>query len=90
MQVKYGRSDGSTLEIWTRSNSLTTGKVKAIKRYTAELVDWLAVWDARTDRCFYIPAAELGEGMNCLTLRVGPTRNNQVRRVRWAQAYESV
>jgi hypothetical protein len=90
VQVKYARSDGQVLVIRPRSSSLTNGKVKAIKRYTAAMIDWLAVWDAMLDRCFYVPAAELGNGMNMLTLRVSPARNGQLRGIRHAEQYTSV
>ena len=70
-----------------RSHSLTNGKIRAIKRYTAAMIDWLAVYDVTTDRCYYVPAAELGEGMNMMHLRLKPARNNQHRRVRPANAY---
>jgi len=63
------------------------GKVKVIKRYTAEMIDWLAVYDATTDRCYYMPSAELGSGMRMLSLRLTPTRNCQRRRVRFASNY---
>jgi len=62
-------------------------KVKVIKRYTAEMIDWLAIYDATTDRCYYIPAAELGSGMRMLSLRLKPPRNSQHRRVRFASRY---
>jgi len=26
-------------------------------------IDWLAVYDATTGRCFYVPARELGDGV---------------------------
>jgi hypothetical protein len=45
VQVKYARSDGRVISVRTRSHSLTNGRVKATKRYTADMIDWLAVWD---------------------------------------------
>jgi PD-(D/E)XK endonuclease len=90
VQVKYVRSDGSVIEVRCRSHSLTNGKVRATKHYTAAMIDWLAIWDAALDRCFYIPAAELGAGMWVLSLRLGPTRNNQVRGIRLAERYTSI
>ena len=44
------------------SHSLTNGKVRATKHYTAETVEWIAVYDHTVDRCFYVPASELGAG----------------------------
>ena len=90
VQVKYVRSDGCVIEVQCCSHSLTNGKVKFTKRYTAAMIDWLAVWDAGLDRCFYVPASELGAGMNHLSLRLSPTRNNQVRGIRLAERYTSI
>ena len=84
------RSDGYVVIVRPRSDSLTNGKVRATKYYTAETIDWLAMWDATLDRCFYVPAAELGAGMNLLTLRLTPSRNNQVRRIRPAERYTTI
>jgi len=90
VQVKYGRSDGAVLPVRCRSHSLTNGKVRATKHYTAESIDWLAVWDVTTDRCFYLPAIELGEGRSLLHLRLEPTRNGQRRGVRDAHRYAEI
>ena len=87
VQVKYGRSDGSILAIRCRTHSLTGGRVRSTKRYTSASIDWLAVYDAATVTCFYIPAAELGDGMDVLTLRFAPTRNGRSRGIRLAADY---
>jgi hypothetical protein len=90
VQVKYARSDGCVIEVQACSHSLTNGKVRATKYYTASMIDWLAVWEPVLDRCFYVPASELGTGMNHLALRLTPTRNGQVRRIRLAEHYTSI
>jgi PD-(D/E)XK endonuclease len=90
VQVKYVRSDGCVIFVRPRSDSITNGKVRATKYYTAATIDWLAMWDAALDRCFYVPAAELGAGMNALTLRLSPSRNNQRRGIRPAEHYTSI
>jgi hypothetical protein len=87
VQCKYTCSDGVVIIVRTRSHSLTNGKVRATKRYTAAMIDWLAVYDVTSDRCYYVPAAQLGEGMNMMSLRLRPALNNQHRRVRPASAY---
>ena len=87
VQCKYTCSDGAVITVRTRSHSLTNGKVRSVKRYTAAMIEWLAVYDATTERCYYVPAVELGEGMNMMTLRLTPARNNQRRRVHSAAAY---
>jgi hypothetical protein len=87
VQVKYTKSDGYVVPVRCKSHSLTKGKIKATKRYTAETVDWMAVYDATTDRCFYVPAIELGTGRDEISLRLLPTRNNQRVGVRMADQY---
>jgi len=56
---------------------LTNGKVRQVKQYTAETIDILAVYDATTDRCYYVPASELGSGRSTMLLRLKPARNGQ-------------
>jgi hypothetical protein len=66
VQVKYARSDGRRVLVRAHSHSLTNGQVRQTKRYTAATIDWLAVYDAVSDGVFYIPADELGQGMDAL------------------------
>jgi hypothetical protein len=87
VQVKYTASDGEVIAVRCTSQSLTNGRVRAVKRYTADTIDWLAAYDATTDAIFYVPAAELGEGMRLIHLRLTPSRNNQRLGVRMADAY---
>jgi PD-(D/E)XK endonuclease len=88
--VKYARSAGGRLTVRCRSHSLSGGKVIRTKCYTAETIDWLAVYDDSTQRIYYIPAAELGQGMFEMTLRTEPARNNQLRGVRDASLYTTI
>lgn len=87
VQVKYTRSDGQIILVRCRSHSLTNGKVRATKRYTAETVDWIAVYDCTSERCFYCPSRELGTGRATLTLRLQPARNGQRLGIRDASDY---
>jgi len=87
VQVKYARSDGVVIPVRSCSASLTNGKVRAYKRYTAEMIEWLAVYDVTTDCCYYLPASELGSGMSLLHLRLGDARNNQRVGIRFASDY---
>jgi hypothetical protein len=74
VQVKHADSGGEVISVQCYSNSLTNGKVRTVKRYTAATIDWLAVYDRGTDRCYYIPASELGNGRRELLLRLTPPR----------------
>jgi hypothetical protein len=82
VQCKYGRSDGRVL----LAKCDSTNNWQTIK-YTKALIDVLAVYDATTSRCYYIPAEELGDGRRMMNLRIGPTLNNQAVGVRWAEPY---
>jgi len=62
VQVKFTRSDGMRITVRCRSHSLTKGKVRQTKYYTAEMIEWIAVYDATTDACYYCPSTELGAG----------------------------
>ena len=84
VQVKYTESNGTVICVRTRTHSLTNGRVVAVKRYTAAIIDWLAVYDRTSDRCYYIHASVLGPGMDSLSLRLTPARNSQRRGVRLA------
>src|SRR5947208_4135969 len=76
VQVKHFTSDGSIIHVRCYSKSLTNGRVKRTKQYTADTVDWIAVWDPTTGRPYYVPSAVF-DGYQHLTLRLAPTRNNQ-------------
>jgi hypothetical protein len=90
VQVKYTESDGRIITVRCRSHSLTNGKVRSVKHYTARTVDWIAVYDRTTERCYYVPAAELGDGRTTLHLRIAPTLNNQRQGIRPAEDYLAI
>jgi hypothetical protein len=87
VQVKYCTSSDGVIPVRCRSHSLTNGKIRRTKYYTAEIIDWLAIFDGITDRCFYLPAAELGSGRSVLHLRLTPPRNGQLAAIRYAEDY---
>jgi hypothetical protein len=87
IQVKYTESNGEVIVVRCRSHSLTKGKIRQTKHYTAETVDWIAVYDRTTDRCYYCPASELGTGRCELSLRLVAARNGQRLGIRDADDY---
>lgn len=87
VQVKHTRSDGSVINVRCRSHSLTNGKIRRVKHYTAETIDLLAVYDVTSDRCYYLPATELGTGRSTLHLRLKPAKNGQRVGTRPAEDY---
>ena len=90
VQVKHARSDGEVIRVKCFSHSLTKGKIRKTKYYTGRTVDWLAVYDPTTDRCYYVPAAELGTGVSVLHLRVKEARNSQRMGIRYASDYVEI
>jgi hypothetical protein len=86
VQVKHATSDGHTLVVLARSLSLTNGKVRAVKHYTSATIDWLAVYDATSDCCYYVPATELKDRMWSLHLRLTPPARRR-KNVRMASDY---
>jgi hypothetical protein len=87
IQVKYTQSDGHRILVRCRSHSLTRGKIRQTKHYTAETVDWIVVYDRTTDSRYYCPATELGSGRCELSLRLTPARNGQMAAIRNAGDY---
>ncbi len=87
VQVKYTESDGRVVSVRCHSHSLTNGRVRKTKRYTAKTVDWLATYDRTSDCCYCIPARELGTGRSQLHLRLAPARNGQHTGIRDADGY---
>jgi hypothetical protein len=88
VQVKHTRSDGRVVIVRCRSISVTNGKVMAVKLYTAAMVEWIAVFDATTQRCYYVPATMLGEGRSTITLRLVPARSGRTKGVHMAAHFE--
>jgi hypothetical protein len=88
VQVKYATSDGTVVKVKCYSHSLTAGKIRSTKHYTAAMVDWIAAYDVTTDRCYYVPSWNLGtEGRSQLWLRLTPALNGQSLRIRRAKDY---
>lgn len=87
VQVKYTESDGKVVRLRCMSHSLTNGKVRQTKRYTADTIDWIVAYDRTSDRCYYCPSRELGEGRSSLYLRLVPARNGQHIGIRRASDY---
>jgi PD-(D/E)XK endonuclease len=87
VQVKYTRSNGKFVLVRTRSHSLTNGRVRQTNYYTADTVNWIAVYDKSTDRCYYVPASELGSGRSEFRLRLTEPLNNQRIGIRYASDY---
>ena len=57
VQVKYAQNQGSgTGGAAAFRTRLRTAEVRATKRYTGAIIDWLAAYDVTTGAVYYIPA----------------------------------
>jgi hypothetical protein len=89
VQVKHATARNGVVAVKCYSHSLTNGRVRRTKRYTAATVDWIAAFDPVSDACYYLPAWELGEGRSIIHLRLEKARNNQRLGVRFAADYDA-
>ena len=81
VQCKYTTSDGRVVFAKVTSTSAWVRH-----RYTSDEVDWIAVYDATSDQCFYLPSAVWG-GRARLNLRLMPTANGQAKGIRFAHDF---
>jgi hypothetical protein len=84
VQCKYTTSDGRVVRASVRSSSAWVNY-----RYTETDVDWIAVFDATTSRCFYIPSA-VWNGQIAVSLRLVATNNGQSKKIRFAKDFEQL
>jgi hypothetical protein len=87
VQVKHAVQQDGVVPVRCCSMSLTNGRVRVVKRYTSATIDWIAVYEANTGRCYYVPSSEFRDGRRLLSLRLSPPRNCQQRGIRWARDY---
>ncbi len=86
VQCKWASRVGNVLNVrCVTSRHTPHGYVKTT--YSADEIDVIAAYAPVTDRCYLIPISEAA-GMAALSLRLAPTRNNQVTNIRWARDYE--
>lgn len=82
VQCKYTCSDNKVVKAICRcSNNWNT------TTYTSETIDWLAVYDNTTDKCYYIPSRFLGDGRSAIYLRLSKSKNNQTKNINWAKDF---
>lgn len=81
VQCKYAVSDGRVIGARIESTSAWVRH-----KYTANEVDWIAVYEATTRDCFYLPSV-LWDGMTRVNLRVAETANGQRKGIRYASDF---
>jgi hypothetical protein len=86
VQCKWASLRGCVLSART-TTSRHTPRGYLRSTYTATEVDAIAAYSPDTARCYLIPIEDV-EGRAEISLRLGPTRNNQALGVRWARDHE--
>jgi PD-(D/E)XK endonuclease len=81
VQCKYTVSDGRSLDVRCQSTSAWVAHT-----YGAHEVDWIAVFDVTTDRCYYVHSS-IWAGLTRPRLRLVPAANGQRKKTRPAEAY---
>jgi hypothetical protein len=82
VQCKYTESRNGVISVICRNcNS------RSVKKYSSSEVDWIACYDNTTDKCYYIPSSFLGDGRAEISLRLSPPKNNQRKRVLYANEF---
>ena len=87
VQVKVVRSFEDKVIAYTRSLGTKNGESNR-KLYTHKEVDWIAIVDERTDRCYFVPI-EVAENKDTVTLRLMPTKNKQQKGIWFAKDFEA-
>jgi hypothetical protein len=76
VQCKYVESNGEVVIVPCRSCNNWN-----IVKYTPNDIDWIATYDKTTDKVYYVPSSYLGVGRACISLRLKPARNGQVKKI---------
>jgi hypothetical protein len=86
VQCKWASRRGDTVVVSTESSRRTADGF--IRRcYTPDEIDAIAAYSLELDRCFLIPISRVAN-RPAIALRVAPCRNNQRRRVNWADDFD--
>ncbi len=86
VQCKLAQLVGGVLSIRLQTSRYTpSGYV--FTTYSPQEIDAVGAYSVELNRCFLVPISEVA-GRRGVHLRIEPSRNNQARRVRWADEYE--
>jgi PD-(D/E)XK endonuclease len=86
VQCKWARRYDDVVIV--RCYSSRRGREGLLRRlYTADEIDAFAAYCEELDRCFFIPI-ELFPRASQIMLRLSPTRNNQRRKINWADDFD--
>ena len=86
VQCKWAARRGDVIIVRCRSCRRTREGVLH-RQYTSDEIDAFAAYSPDTERCYFLLLEHLPNSRS-IQLRLGATRNNQQRRVNWAENYE--
>lgn len=76
VQCKYVESTNGVVKV-----RCETHDGRNYYRYKQEDLDYIAVYDKVTDKCYYVNCKYLGKGRGSLSLRIQKTRNGQKKKI---------
>jgi hypothetical protein len=86
VQCKWASRYGDVLIARTcRARRNRDGLVRRL--YTSDEIDAFAIYCMEIDRCFFVPMTHAA-GMQEVRLRLSPAKNNQRRRIHWADDFD--
>lgn len=87
VQCKWGIRIGEVISVHVQTSCRLTGGGHIRRSYTADEIDAIAVYCAAVDRSYLLPIS-LVAGRRGISLRLSPARNNQRRKLHFAEQYE--
>jgi hypothetical protein len=87
IQCKWGSLNGDVIRIWLKTSRHTPRNGYVVTTYDEAEIDAIAAYCPHVDRCYLLPISLVG-GRTMIYLRVGPSRNNQSRGLKWARDYD--
>jgi hypothetical protein len=87
VQCKWAALCGDILSVRCYSARRGAGGTFINRLYSSADVDVFSVYSADLDQCFLLPP-HLWENRRVVSLRLAPTRNNQLRGINWAMDFE--
>jgi hypothetical protein len=85
LQCKWAPLQGNVVLVRAYSSRRTAEGLRR-RRYTAMQIDAIAAYCPDLDRCYYLPGERV-VGRSEVVLRIAPSRNNQARRINWAEDF---
>lgn len=82
IQCKYTESSNGVIKV-----RCETHDGRNYYKYKQSDLDYIAVYDKLTEKCYYIPSSYLGNGRATISLRFSKTKNGQVKKVLKASGF---